>query len=287
MHKVKNIGKLIEINTDSFVFSLEETINIFEIEELKTNDLDNVLYNDFKEKLEEEKIDLEDFDELFNEDKDEDKNNIFDTDPQIYKNTTSKISLEQAVEDFADGISDAFDFIYSHYKPILTRWGKRYNNEELGVELLDIVLLSAVKTFNGNAGTKFNTYFWTCAQNYVNCHRKKNDAQKRAHNKNMASLNEKRMYKGDSTEMELEKVIEDKNSTEDSRANELILSIKSLDDCLKETEISILLKLIDNYTLQEIGDDLGVTAAAICMSLKRIAKKPVAARKLKEILTAR
>lgn len=285
MHKIQNDGKLIEINSDSFLFSLEETINIFDIEELKTNDIDDVLFNDFKEKLGEEKIDLEDFEDFFDEN--EEDIDIFNDNKKSDKNTMPKISLEQAVEDFADGISDAFDFIYSHYKPILTRWGKRYNNEELGIELLDIVLLSAVKTFNCNAGAKFNTYFWTCAQNYVNCHRKKNDAQKRAHNKNMASLNEKRMYKGDSTEMELEKVIEDKSSTEDSQSNELILSIKSLEDCLKETEISILLKLIDNYTLQEIGDDLGVTAAAICMSLKRIAKKPVAAKKLKEILTTR
>lgn len=285
MHKIENNGKLLEINSDSFLFSLEETINIFELEELKTNDIDDVLFNDFKNKLGEEKIDFEDFEDFFDDDQED--IDIFNEDKKSDKHVMSKIPLEQAVEDFTDGISDAFDFIYSHYKPILTRWGKRYNNEELGIELLDIVLLSAVKTFNCNAGAKFNTYFWKCAQNYVNCNRKKNDAQKRAHNKNMASLNEKRMYKGDSTEMELEKVIEDKSSTEDSQSNELILSIKSLGDCLKETEISILLKLIDNYTLQEIGDDLGVTAAAICMSLKRIAKKPVAAKKLKEILTTR
>lgn len=279
MNKLENQRTLLNINCETFLFSLEDAINIFEIEELKTNQVDDMLFNDFKNKLKDDKIDFDDFD-IFDEEED-----FEDLELDLNNYKMPKITLEQAVEDFTDGITNAFDYIYSHYKPILNRWGKRYNNEELGVELLDIVLLSAVKTFNSNAGAKFNTYFWTCAQNYVNCHRKKNDAKKRAHNKNMASLNEKRMYKGDSTEMELEKIIEDKSSTEDSHTNELILSIKSLGDCLKDTEISILLKLIDNYTLQEIGDDLGVTAAAVCMSLKRIAKKPVAAKKLKEILT--
>lgn len=286
MNKVENQSELLKINCESFLFCLEETINIFEIEDLKTNQVDDMLFDDFKNKLKEDEIEFDDFD-IFEDEEENENAELSINVENVDDCEIPKITLEQAVEDFSFGIEDAFDYVYSHYKPILNRWGKRYNNEELGIELLDIVLLAAVKAFDGNAGVKFNTYFWTCAQNYVTCYRKKNDAQKRAHNKNMASLNEKRMYKGDSTEMELEKIIEDKSSTEDSHANELVLSIKSLDDCLKEREISILLKLIDNYTLQEIGDDLGVTAAAVCMSLKRIAKKPVVAKKLKEILTLR
>lgn len=273
MNKVVN--GFLRINSEEFLFQIEDTIDIFEIELLHTTEKDIKLHNDFKERLKNEDVIIED--EL---------NDLFDD--KIVTNSTSlnknKMNLESAVKEFCDGNENAFDFIYKHYRPILDRWGRRYNNIELGVELLDIVLLSAVKTFNASSGTKFNTYFWTCAQNYVNCNIKKGNAQKRTHDKNMSSLNEKKVYKGDSTEMELEKIIEDKQPALESSINELKMSIQSLDDCLKSNEIFILLKLIDNYTLQEIGNDLGVTAAAVCLTLKRIAKKSSVAKKLKEIL---
>lgn len=235
--------------------------------DLKDKELDEILFEDFKNKLASEEFEPDD-------------NFDFEVDDSKLQN----ITLEQAVEDFSDGIDDAFNYIYAHYNPILTRWGRRYNNDELGSELLDIVLLSAVKTFNNKAGTKFNTYFWTCAQNYINCNRIKNNAQKRAHNKDMISLQQKCMYKNDQSETELGSMIEDKKSKDSTHDSELKLSILAMKDCLKENEIKILLRLIDNFTLQEIGDDLGVTAAAICMSLKRIGKKKNAAKKLREIL---
>lgn len=296
MNKVENVRINGLINYDHeeflFVFFGEETIDITEIEQLKTTEMDEMLFNDFKNKLKEEEVDLDDLENL-NDFEDLDDFDCKLEDIEIPDNFlddykgNGKIKLEEAVMDYADGVEDAFNYIYLHYRPILDRWGKRKNNEELGAELLDIVLLSAVKTFKQDRGAKFNTYFWKCAHNYMSCNNSKNNAQKRAHNKNMASLNEKKVYKGDSTEMELEKIIEDKNSTNSLRENELINSIESLRDCLKETEIYTLLKLIENYTLQEIGNDLGITAAAVCLSLKRIAQKPAAAKKLKDILTNR
>lgn len=273
MNKVTN--GLLKINSEEFLFLIEDTIDIFEIESLHTTEKDIELHGKFKERLKDEDVVIEDeLDDLFDDE-------IITNKKSLKK---SKISLEKAVKDFHDGDELSFNIIYEHYRPIFDRWGRRYNNQELGMELLDIVLLSAVRTFDASAKTKFNTYFWTCVHNYVNCNIKKDNAQKRAHNKNMASLNEKKMYKGDSTEMELEKIIEDKKPAMESDINELKMSIQSLNDCLKENEIFILLKLIDNYTLQEIGDDLGVTAAAVCLSLKRIAKKSSTAKKLKEIL---
>lgn len=244
-----------------FCFDDEQT------KSLVTKKLDDILFEDFKNKLNEEEYELDDKEDIKVEDK------------------SQKVTLKQAVEDFTNGIDDAFNFIYVHYRPILERWGRRYNDDELGYELLDVVLLTAVKTYNNKAGTKFNTYFWACAQNYVHCNTIKKNAQKRAHNKDMISLQRKCMYKGDQSEVELESMIEDNKSTKNSHDNELRLSILSMDDCLKNNEIQILLKLLDNFTLQEIGNDLGVTAAAICMSLKRIAKKKIAAKRLREILT--
>lgn len=248
--------------------------NKLDNEGLSNIEIDDIMYNDFKQKFENE---VEEFTE-------DDVN--FES--EIDDSVTSKledISLEDAVMDFRDGINDAFDYVYAHYRPVLNRYGKRYNNEELAIELLDIVLLNAVKTFDINAKTKFNTYFWTCIHNYVNCYRIKNNAQKRAHNKDMKSLQEKCMYKGDKADAELESTIEDKSLNKNN--DELRMSITSLNDCLKANEITILLKLIDNYTLQEIGDCLGITAAAVCMSLKRISKKKNAAKKIQEILRSK
>lgn len=267
----------LKINSEEFLFCEGETINIFEIEDLVSTTKDIDLFGKFKGKLQEEEIYIEDeIEDQFDDD-------LFDNEVVQVK-LDKNIKLEQLVENFNNGDEYSFNYIYEHYRPILDRWGKRQNNTELGIELLDIVLLSAVKTFDSSAGTKFNTYFWTCAQNHMHSDIKKANAQKRLHNKNMSSLNDKVSYKGDSTEMELEKIIEDKNPSYESNINELKMSIRSLNDCLKENEIFILLKLIDNYTLQEIGDELGITAAAVCLSLKRIAKKNFVAKKLKEIL---
>lgn len=233
-----------------------------EYEELKDVEIDDIFFNDFKNKFE---------NELKND--------------EIQIDEMPEITLEQAVSDYVkEDIDDAFDYLYAHYQPILNRWGKRCNNEELGVELLDIVLFNAVKTFDATAGAKFNTYFWTCAKNYINCYKIKHDAKKRQHNKKMSSLQQKYSYKSDSGDVELEKLIEDKSLQQESKDYELKMSIKSLEGYLKPNEITILLRLIDNDTLQEIGDDLGVTAAAVCMTLKRLSKKKNVAGKLRNIL---
>jgi RNA polymerase sigma factor (sigma-70 family) len=259
-----------------------------EYEELEDNDLDDELYKDFKKKFEDDNENIDEFLKEI-EDEDESENNIEVIEKSIKStikefNKKSNISLEQAALNFKDGMVEAFDIIYAYYKPILGRYGKRYNNEDLAIELLDIVLLNAAKTFDQNAKTKFNTYYWTCAHNHVNCYITKNNAQKRAHNKDMKSLQDKFMHKGDSTESDLESRIEDANSNNDQNNKELRLSIMALEDCLKPQEIKILLNLIDNFTLEEIGKSLGITAAAVCMSLKRISNKTTAAKRLIEIL---
>lgn len=277
----------LKINSEEFLFHIEDTIDIFEIEQLVSTDKDIELQGKFKDKLKNEVVFVEDeLNNEFDEDLlDEELDDLDELATQIeVKLKTKKSRLEDLVEEFNNGNESSFNDIYEHYRPILERLGKRQNDQELGIELLDIVLLYAVKTFDSKFGTKFNTYFWTCARSHIHSNIKKSNAQKRAHNKNMASLNDKMFYKGDSTEMELEKIIEDKNPVHEANMNELKMSIESLKDCLKENEIFILLKLIDNYTLQEIGDDLGVTAAAVCLSLKRISKKSFVAKRLKEIL---
>ena len=235
---------------------------------------DNIFTN-FKEKIKNEQIDFDEFEDFEEENFDDD----FEKQSQ-----TKDEKLENAVLDFNAGYLESYEEIYEHYKPIMKRYGKRYNNEELAADLLDIVLLNAVKSFDSTAKTKFNTYFWKCVHNYVNCVRIHDNAQKRAHNKDMKSLNEKARFKGDTSDNDLETMIEDPDMDNDQKAKELKLSIMALDNCLKENEIKILLKVIDNYTLQEIGESLGVTAAAVCLSLKRIAKKKVAAKYLMDIL---
>ena len=211
--------------------------------------------------------------------------NFDDLDKDLEEQSQSKDDiLENAVIDFNAGYAESYDIIYKHYKPIMARYGNRYNDADLATDILDYVLLNAVKTFDNTAKTKFNTYFWKCVHNYVNCVKIHNNAQKRAHNKDMKSLNEKARYNNDSSENDLEVMIEDPELDSVQKSKELKLSIMGMKDCLKDNEIKILLKVIDNYTLQEIGESLGVTAAAVCMSLKRISKKKVAAKYLMDIL---
>lgn len=243
------------IEEDLLVDELEDNNSIEEME------LSDIFFKDFKENMQKEIIENEiDLDDL------------------------PEITLEQAVGDFRNGIQEAFDHIYGYYEPKLIRWGKRYNNEELGIELLHIVLLNAVNAFDNTAGAKFNTYFWACAHNYVNVHKKRNDAKKRQHYKNMISLQQKYVYKGGSSETDLEKTIEDTNDNQQKNINELKLAINSLEPFLKKNELTILLRIVDNDKLEEIGDELGVTAAAVCMALKRLGGKKKVASKLKEIL---
>lgn len=286
-----------QINEDLFLFIMDKPIDIFELYSLQTQDKDLELNKKFNEKLfNDDYFDDEDIEDDFEEDYEEDFedeedftysdkkcNKIID---ELTLNEDSKVKighLENAVIEYRNGNDEAFNYIYEHYRPIMKRYSERTNNYELGIEFLDIVLLNAVRTFNENVGTKFNTYFWRCARGHAACHNKMARAQKRAADMNSMSLEENISDKN-SSELKFEKIIDDKNVVKENRISELKLVINSFENILTKNEKIILLKLIDNYTLEEIGKTLGITAAAVCMAAKRIAKKEHIAKHLREVL---
>lgn len=274
----KNLNNEIYFEDESYIDYNDQN------ESSVTNDLkrNNIYEDEEEDSLSKNRVELHDV--LFENFKDKIIEEV-NEDETIKKDIAkiNSITLEQAVKDYKKGVPEAFDFIYAHYEPILSRWGVRCNKQELAIELLHIVLLNAVNSFDSTMKAKFNTYFWTCAKHYINVNNVKNDAKKRQHYKNMMSLQQQRNFHDESS-AELSSMISDDKYENSIKNKELKLSIRSLDKYLKPNEIKIILKLIDNYKLQEIGKSMGVTTAAICTTLKRLGKKKVASKKLREVL---
>lgn len=267
----------------------EAVETIFEGEtqlDLGTESIDNILFKDFQKRL--EQLDLED------EDMDID--------------SSEQLTLENAVRDFQNGESEAFDYIFGQYKPKLDRLAYRKNDDELAQEL-SIVLMHAVERFDATANVKFNTFFWTCAQNHMGTQKIRKNAQKRSGAKKVevtainpetgleetfveivktkvvslqATMNAK------DSEVEVGAFIEStsfKNQFDDS---ELMICLRELHETgqIKEKEMKAIMMIMDGSTLAEVGQELGgVTAPAIHVMLRRLGQRKGVQKHLLEILS--
>lgn len=182
------------------------------------------------------------------------------------------ITLDEAVLDYRNGINDAFELIYSHYKPIFDRVAGRRNDEDL-VQELSIILIHCIKHFKEDSNNKFNTFFWHCAQNHIRMLHNKDNALKRKVNKEATSI-----YKPiltDEKNLELIDIIKDDNSNKDYNTvlNNTILQ-NNIFKNLKQDEVIACKMIMDGYTLEEIGKRLNnITAPAVYVKLKRIGNK--------------
>lgn len=246
--------------------------------------IDEILFKDFQERLEEEDEDLFENDEV------------------------SNLSLEQAVYDYQKNkITEAFDYIFEHYKPILDRLANRKNDEDLSQELSE-VLWNAVQRFDALAGVKFNTFFWTCAQNHMGTQKIRRNAQKRSGAKKVevtainpetgleetvietiktkvvslqATLNSK------DSETEIGSFVESTTFKNQYDESELDICLRQLHNAglIKHKEMKAIQMIRDGATLAEIGQELdGVTAPAIHVMLRRLGHKNQVRKQLLEIL---
>jgi DNA-directed RNA polymerase specialized sigma subunit, sigma24 homolog len=270
-------------NEKNGMSNIDEIDVVIDGEEYEFEDtIDNLLFKDFEKKLQEEIV--------FEEDH------------------GRSLSLEEAVYDYQkNGIKEAFDYIYEHYRPILDRLAYRKNDEDLSQELSE-VLWNAVQRFDSTAGVKFNTFFWTCAQNHMGTQKIRRNAQKRSGAKKVttttynpetgkeeevteivktkvvslqATLNSK------DSDTEVGSLIESQTFKNQYIESELDICLKKMfeDGLIKPKEMKAIQMIIEGSTLAEIGNELnGVTAPAIHVMLRRLGKKKQVRKYLFDIL---
>ena len=214
-----------------------------------------------------------DFKDIENEEFKEIKNN-----KKLQKSDITKLVME-----YNNGNTRVYDDIYLYYKPVLERWGIRNKNQDMAEDLLDFVLFNAVTKFSSDKKTQFDTFFWKCANNHVKREIVTENTKKRAGRKNDISLNKTVSYK-DEVDLELGALLKDLTCEEEFELEELKMSINNLHYCLKDTEANIILKLIDNYTIKDISEEMGITSSGVCMVLKRLGKKINVKEELKNML---
>lgn len=217
------------------------------------------------------------------EDYEDDVEEVEDIDIDEYVELPN-ITLDEAVIDYRNGVEDAFELIYGHYKPIFDRVAGRRNDEDL-VQELSIILIHCIKHFKEDSSNKFNTFFWHCAQNHIRMLHNKGNALKRKANKEATSI-----YKSISTDdktIELIDVIKDNDSNKgyNTVLNKTILRDNVFRN-LKQDEVIACKMIMDGYTLEEIGKRLNnITAPAVYVKLKRIGNKKEVRQALEQLRT--
>lgn len=197
-------------------------------------------------------------------------------------NKLNENSIEYKILKYQQGDESMFDEIFNEYKSKLERVSIRKGNKELFGELIE-ALWSAVKTFKIEYGVKFNTYYWKCANNHLGILNIRKNAKKRQANNNIISLS--KIINNSDNETNIENFIEDKNSN--NEFNNSLFNIfleKNIFPKISDSEIKTINLILEGYTLEEIGKKLGgLTAAAIHVKLRRLAKKPCVRKQLKEL----
>jgi len=191
--------------------------------------------------------------------------------------------LEQAVIDFNLGKSEAFNRIFEHYQPILERLSYRQNNEDL-IQELSMVLFRAMQTFQFDKGTKFNTYFWKCAQNQLGCINVYNKAKKRTAENGTVSMQQ--CYSSEkSPEVQLEAFLEDINAKKFQETSAFKIALaEDIYPFLREDEIIACEMIQEGYGLEFIGERLGgISAPAVHVKLRRLANKKNIGKKLRNL----
>lgn len=255
-------------------------------EEILTNENDEILEDDdFEENENDEDIGtMKSIDEILFEDFErklaEDENDI-DIEPELPL-TDMSITLEQAVQDYQAGTYEAFDFLFNYYKPIFDRVSYRHNDEDLAQEL-SIVLYRAVNTFDIAGGAKFNTYYWKCARNHMGTLRIRKNAKKRTAEHGIVSIQQS--FNTKDSDVEIGAFIEDPDcdKTYNNKIFQLVLEEKVY-PFLKNDEVKAMKMIMNGFTLEDIGRELGgITAPAVHVKFRRLANKKNVGKQLQEL----
>lgn len=223
--------------------------------------IDGILFDDFERKLAEDE-------------------SIIDIEPELPSD--AKITLEQAVQDYQVGTYEAFDYLFNYYKPIFDRVGYRHNDEDLAQEL-SVVLYRAALTFDINGGAKFNTYYWKCARNHMGTLRIRKNAKKRTAEHGIVSIQQS--FNTKDSDVEIGAFIEDPDcdKTYNNKIFQLVLEEKVY-PFLKNDEVKAMKMIMNGFTLEDIGRELGgITAPAVHVKFRRLANKKNVGKQLQEL----
>lgn len=182
--------------------------------------------------------------------------------------------VELKVLEYKNGNLKAFDDIYNFYYPIIKKWGIRNRNEEMAIEIIDCILLKALKEFDVTKKNKFNTLFWTYIKTAIkrelqskNCKKRIGDFKKVSLNKMISSK------KSGNDTYELEKRIKSNTFDRDYLDAESNQIIDKFSKFFNEKEKFIIKNIIKGKNTSDISKMLDITPAAVSSNLRRIAQK--------------
>ena len=178
--------------------------------------------------------------------------------------------------------NDIFNQIYDHYKAKFSKIAFKLKNEDI-IQELSIALLKAIDTYDNTKATKFNTYFWKIAQNYIGIINYYNNASKRMPTLPLIYLDQPVVVDGSNESVQLGEVIEDINVTNENKDIDFYIFL--------ETDIFINLPLVHTiiiklflcgYTMTEIANLLNTNASTIQNKIRSIRSNKIVYNKFAE-----
>ena len=184
-------------------------------------------------------------------------------------NAATLPTIEDAIKDFRSGCKEAFDYIYRYFKPKIryiahSKTKDLSEAEDLASEI-DIQFIKCVNTYKFGS-TKFNTFFYRCANNTVGMFYTHKTAKKRHTGMRLISLSEPN---SDDNKTELIDTIED---TKQKTELQDVLFIQSLEDAVYPTlstrERFIVKNIVNGIGLDDIARKLHISRRELtkCMS---------------------
>lgn len=198
---------------------------------------------------------------------------------------TTGMPLEELVRRYREGNDASFVELYNFYERKINNLAKRYNDDDLVPELYE-VLFRAVRKYNPAHSTKFNTYFWCCAQNHMGSKRHKqrllkHGAKGTEQEQRVVSLNANYLGGEADDDSSVAAYITDPTAARPfqsqlfNTALEQILSTNTLRP--KEVMAIRLICEEPSLTLEQLGAKLGnISAPAVHTILRRVATRPCA-----------
>lgn len=182
-------------------------------------------------------------------------------------------SLQQKVEKYITTKKEEdFNAIYKHYESkfdyTASNWTKDRHNI---IGELNLCLANAIKKYDLSQGVMFNTFFWTCWKNQAGTIKIRKNAKKRGQGTEELYLNQK--VKDGESEKEFQDTIEDiktKKLIDNAIGN--IDFYRMLEKISDKKDKLILKMFYEGYLQTDIAKELGLTTAAICIRLKRLAQ---------------
>ena len=252
-------------NIDFLINTKEDTIDIFKIDTISSNDI--------KDALDDDKRIQDKFMDTLNKASTVKRDTILDN------------KIEQAVLDFKNTKADKyFNIIYKQYNKVLYNWSQRSANNIIEQEELYSMametLLNTVNIWDPSKNTKLNTLLWANIKNAMTVRNKRKHAIKRKTDMLCTSINSTHATYKNESELTLESTIKGEEDVVD-KDWELKMAIDKLD--IKQRDKDAMKLLVDGYNGMEIAEMLNVTPACITMSLRRLGKSNVG-KTIKKIL---